>query len=177
MMMSALAAGGMLLLIDGKRLADENNPKGYYEYERVMQLSKGDSEWLLLARGKVIKVISALLEHLPDEYQYRVIFMEREMDEILDSQKRMLGRTSQGSQQPVSEDQIRNSYKTHLEKVKSWLADQSYIKTLFVSYNDAVFQPLDVFHDVADFLDGRVDPQAMTTVVDPTLYWEKKSRI
>lgn len=177
MMMSALAAGGMLLLFDGKRQADENNPKGYYEYEQVMQLAKGDYRWLTLAPGKAVKVISALLEHLPEAYQYRLIFMEREMEEILDSQKRMIGRTGQGSQQPVSEEQIRNSYKIHLQKVKSWLAEQSFIKTLFVSYNDAVFQPLSVFREVADFLDGRVDPQAMTTVVDPTLYREKKSRI
>ena len=173
MMMSALMAGGMQILTDGERQADENNPKGYYEYERVKQLSKGDFDWLELARGKAVKVISALLEYLPDDYQYRVIFMQRNMDEILRSQKRMLGRTGVRSQQEVSEDQFRLSYQAHLSHIKTWLADQSFIKTLFVSYNDAVNQPLHVFREVAYFLDAKVDPQAMTNIVDPTLCREK----
>ena len=35
MMMKMLEAGGMQILTDNLRTADENNPKGYYEYERV----------------------------------------------------------------------------------------------------------------------------------------------
>ena len=175
MMMSALAAGGMQLLDDGERQADENNPKGYYEFERVKQLPKGDIGWLKLARGKAVKVISGLLEYLPDHFAYRIIFMERDIDELLDSQKRMLGRKGIESQQPVSEDEIRHAYQAHLRGVHAWLADQGNIKTLLVSYNEAMANPYDVFHRIADFLEGRVDPRAMTTVVDPRLYREKKS--
>jgi len=174
MMMSALAAGGMQLLTDGERQADENNPKGYYEYERVKQLPKGDIGWLKLARGKAVKVISGLLEYLPDHYIYRIILMERDMDEILESQKRMLGRKGIESRQPVSEDELRRSYQAHLGVVRAWLADQVNIKTLWVSYNQAMANPYEVFHGIADFLEGRVDPRAMTTVVDPRLYREKK---
>ena len=134
MMMSALAAGGMKLLTDGVRRADENNPKGYYEFEWVKQLPNGDIEWLKLARGKAVKVISGLLEYLPDHYEYRIIFMERDMDEILESQKRMLGRKRIESQQSVSENDLRRSYRAHLGGVHAWLTDQENIKTLLVSY-------------------------------------------
>jgi len=89
MMMSALKAGGMKLLVDGKRRADENNPKGYYEYELVKQLPKRAHRWLGSAQGKALKIVSALLVYLPEHYRYRVIFVEREMEEILASQKRM----------------------------------------------------------------------------------------
>jgi hypothetical protein len=174
MMMGALGAGGMPLLTDGERRADENNPKGYYEFERVKQLPNGDIEWLKLARGKAVKVISGLLEYLPGHYEYRIIFMERDMDEILDSQKRMLGRKGTESQQPVSEVDLRRSYQAHLGGIHAWLADQGNIKTLSVSYNEVMAKPYDVFYGIADFLEGRVDPRAMTTVVDPRLYREKK---
>ena len=93
MMMKMLEAGGVKLLEDNKRCADEDNPKGYFEYEKVKNLQK-DSTWLSIARGKAIKIISMLLYHLPPVYRYRIIFMQRAMDEVLASQKRMLARRS-----------------------------------------------------------------------------------
>ena len=174
MMMSALKAGGMPLLTDEVREADPNNPKGYYEFERVKKLSKGDDAWLDSASGKAVKVISALLEYLPPDYQYQVIFMERNIHEILASQRRMLVRTGKEQQHPVADETIHQSYQNHLSEVKSWLADKDWIDTLYVSYNQILQQPLEEFNRVAKFLEDRVNPRAMAKVVEPSLYREKK---
>ncbi len=177
MMMSALKAGGMGLLVDEVRVPDENNPKGYYEYERVKKLSKGDTEWLDNARGKAVKIISPLLTHLPADYHYRVIFMERDIEEILASQERMLERTGKTEENQIPEGKMRQSYQDHLGEIVSWLADKSWIRTITLSYNDILSQPERHFRKVASFLDDIVDPQAMSRVVDPSLYREKISKL
>ena len=174
MMMSALAEGGMDLLTDQLRVADANNPMGYYEFERVKKLPKGDINWLHSAEGKAVKIISALLSYLPSSSKYRVIFMERDLDEILASQNRMLDRIGKETNDALSETELRLSYESHLSDVKTWLNNQDWVKTLFVSYNNVLCQPEDEFSRVAAFLDRKVDPVAMAHVVDPSLYREKK---
>jgi hypothetical protein len=173
MMMSALRAGGLPLLTDNARSADKNNPKGYYEFERVKKLQKGDVQWLPRACGKAVKIISALLEYLPETHHYRVIFMERDMDEILASQGRMLERDGNENQHPITDDEMRQSYENHLAEVKAWMGDKDWIQTLFVSYNEALQHPLLVFKRVSAFLDHHVDPEEMTRVVDQDLYRER----
>lgn len=173
MMMSALKAGGMTLLTDGIRTKDGNNPKGYFEYERVKKLSSGDVRWLGSAQGKAVKIISALLEYLPEGFEYRVIFMERNLSEILDSQHRMLVRDGRRVEKDLSDDDLRRSYEQHLYDVKAWLAVKLGLRTLFVSYNDILRQPEQEFEKVAEFLENRVDPRRMAEVVDPKLYREK----
>lgn len=173
MMMSALQAGGMVLLVDDIRGADWNNPKGYYEYERVKKLQKGDTEWLPKACGKVVKIISALIEYLPDTHHYQIIFMERDMDEILSSQKRMLGGDGLDEETNISDEEMRQSFESHLVDVKNWMKDKDWIQTLFVSYNKALQHPLQVFQQVSEFLDHRVDPKKMIKVVDSDLYRER----
>lgn len=177
MMMSALQAGGMPLVVDRVRAADANNPKGYYEFERVKQLPKGDARWLKDARGKAVKVISALLTFLPPEYEYRVIFMERDLDEIMASQQRMLARS--GKPDPSDHDNavVRESSRQHLEEIQTWLSAQDWIQTHTVSYNDILRFPEARFAEVADFLNNRVEPQAMASVVDPQLYREKQQDV
>ena len=90
MMMKMLEAGGIPPVTDELRTADDDNPKGYYEFERVKQMDKGDTAWVADAQGKVVKVISALLKHLPSSHNYQVIFLRRHMSEILASQRKML---------------------------------------------------------------------------------------
>lgn len=176
MMMAALKAGGLSLLTDQIRSADASNPKGYYEFERVKKLPEGDNQWLEDARGKVVKIISALLVHLPDVYSYRVIFMERDLDEILTSQARMLVRTGKESEYPISDQELRDSYQKHLEATHAWLAKQDWIETLYVSYNNILREPSEAFQQVARFLDGRVSSDAMVKAVDKSLYRERKDK-
>lgn len=173
MMMSALQAGGMPLLVDHIREADPNNPKGYFEFERVKQLPKGDFSWLRPARGKAVKVISALLEFLPEKFHYKVIFMERDMDEVLASQARMLARNGKQEDHPVSNDEIKQSYQAHLDKVLGLLAKGDWFQTLYVSYNDILCQPDLEFQKVANFLEVGLDPVRMAQIVDHGLYREK----
>lgn len=89
MMMKMLEAGGMKILTDSQRTADEDNPKGYYEFELV-KLIQRDKSWLPRAKGKVVKIISELLKNLPPDYQYKAIFMRRNLAEILAFQRQML---------------------------------------------------------------------------------------
>ncbi len=173
MMMSALQAGGLDLLVDDIRGADQNNPKGYYEYERVKKLQKGDTAWLPKACGKVVKIISALIEYLPETHHYQIIFMERKMDEILTSQDRMLAREGKENQRDISDDELRQTYEEHLAEVKAWMRDKDWIQTLFVNYNETLQRPLQVLKQVSAFLNHRVDPKQMIKIVDPNLYRER----
>jgi len=173
MMMSALKKGGMPVLVDNIRKADQNNPKGYLELERVKKLPKGDYDWLAIAQGKAVKIISALLTYLPECYQYKVIFLERDMDEILSSQQRMLERTNKIDEDNQSDEMLRQSYQEHIKEISTWLEDQDWLQTLYVSYNEILRQPDIEFQKIAVFLDQLVDPQMMAQVVDPELYREK----
>lgn len=169
MMMKALEAGGLPVLTDAQRAADEDNPKGYYEIERVKQLDKGDTAWVAEAQGQVVKVISALLEHLPPGYQYRVVFMQRALPEVLASQKKMLQRRGEPTDR-VSDEELARLFNKHLQKVETWLRAQPNFQVLYVDYNRMLADPLPHLHQVNQFLGGSLDEQRMAAVVDPALY-------
>lgn len=173
MMMKMLIAGGLPALTDGLRAADENNPKGYFELEQVKQLPGGDTGWVQTARGKVVKVISYLLESLPGEGSYRVIFMQRDLDEVLASQKRMLDRDGkpEGS---ANDEQMAELYEKHLTQVKAWMARQANVQVLFVNYNGVMQSGAEAAERVTRFLGGGLDTAAMAAVVDQALYRERK---
>jgi hypothetical protein len=175
MMMSALQAGGMPLVVDDIRQADPSNPKGYYEFERVKKLPKGDMAWLATSPGKAVKIISALLEYLPKGYSYRVIFMQRDLNEVMASQQRMMIRNGKEPGQSSAEEELSQSYAEHLAEVTRWLDGREDIQTLIVSYNDVLSDPTEQFQRLASFLDQKVDAAAMTKVVDPQLYREKSN--
>ena len=169
MMMKMLEAGGLPPLTDGEREADVDNPKGYYEYERVKKLDKGDTEWLVQAQGKVVKVISALLRHLPADNQYKIIFMERHMSEILASQRKMLIRRGEDPDK-MDEAQMAALFAKHLQTTLGWLAAQSNIDLLTLHYSDVLTDPETQARRVNAFLDNQLDQMAMALVVDPDLY-------
>lgn len=173
MMMKMLAAGGLPPLTDHQRTADEDNPKGYFEFERVKKLPEGDHAWLQDARGKVVKVISALLEHLPGEYNYRVIFMQRKMEEVLASQKQMLVRADKPTDK-VSDEDLAAMYARHLASVQTWLAARPNFRVLYVDYNDLLIRPEMHIPQINRFLGGHLDADKMANVVDPSLYRQRK---
>ena len=174
MMMKMLEVGGMMALTDEIREADPDNPKGYYEFERVKQLDKGDKEWVAEARGKVVKVISALLKHLPDTYQYKVIFMRRTIEETLRSQKKMMVRRGTDSDK-VNDAQMSALFQAHLKQVEAWLAKQPNVDVLYVSYNDMLVDPTGQAEAVNEFLHGALDIEKMVGVVDPKLYRNRQA--
>ncbi len=169
MMVKMLAAGGIEPMTDGLRQADDDNPNGYFELERVKKLREGDAAWLQDAPGKSIKVISALLEYLPPGYDYRVLFMQRNLGEVLASQRQMLANRGEASDQ-ASDEQMARRYLSHLEEIDAWLKTRRDIETLYVPYNRLVQDPLPYIQQVNAFLGGGLDLEAMAKVVDPKLY-------
>jgi hypothetical protein len=169
MMMQMLQAGGLAVLTDNLRQADADNPQGYYEFERVKVLPKGDSGWLAEAEGKAVKVISALLEHLPPGYDYRVIFMHRQMAEIMASQRRMLAHRGE-SPGEMGDEQLTRLFEKHLRKVRAWLLAQPNIALLEVDYNRLLETPGPYLRQINEFLGGTLDVAKMAAVVDPGLY-------
>ena len=173
MMMKMLEATGFNILTDNFRTADENNPGGYYEFERVKKLKEGDFDWLPLASGKVVKIISALLEFLPNRYQYKIIFMSRDMDEILASQKRMMVRNGKPDDQ-ISDEKLAEVYEKHLKKVAAWLERQPNMSILYVSYNHILQNPQPSLSQINQFLGGNLNVKAMLQEIDHKLYRERR---
>ncbi len=169
MMMKALEAGGVPMLSDNLRQADVDNPKGYYEFERVKKLPQGDTAWLAEAQGKGVKVISALLEYLPPDYTYRILFMQRALPEILASQKKMLERRGQDPNK-VSDEEMSRLFTQHVNKVQAWLATQPHIAVLDVDYNQMLAAPRPHLVMVDQFLGSSLDVDRMVAVVDQDLY-------
>jgi len=174
MMMKILESAGLEILTDNLRTADENNPKGYYEFERVKKLKAGDFDWLSLARGKVVKIISALLEYLPNQYQYKIIFMRRNMDEVLSSQRQMLVRDGIQDDK-VPDGKLAELYENHLKKIETWLEQQPNMRTLYISYNQVLLDPGPILYRINQFLGGNLDMKPMLQVVDQNLYRERRS--
>jgi LPS sulfotransferase NodH len=172
LMMSMLQAGGMDLLVDGVRTPDEDNPKGYYEFERVKQIDE-DQEWLQDAKGKAVKMIAELLRRLPPIHTYKVIFMRREIEEILASQRQMLIRRGEPTDKVRDEDMAR-MYRRHLGQVEAWIAEQPNVDTLYVSYNDLLSDPIPHVQRINEFLGGALNTDAMTGVIDRSLYRQRK---
>lgn len=176
MMMKMLEAGGIPPLTDALREADKDNPKGYYEFERVKQMDKGDTEWLPQAEGKVVKVISALLQHLPADYDYKVIFMERHMPEILASQRKMLVHRGEDADQ-MDDARMAELFAKHVANIKSWFGEQPNFDVLYVHYSAVLADPDREARRVSAFLDDRINPEPMAEVVDPDLYRNRRASL
>jgi hypothetical protein len=169
MMMKMLEAGGIPPVTDEIREADEDNPKGYYEFERVKQMDQGDTSWVVGAQGKVVKVISALLKHLPGDQQYRVVFVRRNMPEILASQRKMLIRRGEDPDK-MDDEQMTMLFEKHLRQVEEWLSAQPNFRVLYAHYTEVLTDPMPQIAKINEFLGGRLDAQSMATVVDRSLY-------
>lgn len=168
MMMKMLTAGGLEPLTDNIRVADEDNPKGYFEFERVKQIEH-DKAWLEDAQGRVVKLISALLKHLPPSYSYKVIFMRRAMPEILASQRQMLIRRGERAD-AVPDDKMAAMFDKHVAQVEAWLVAQPNIEVLYVSYNEVIRDSRPHAERINSFLGGTLKVDEMVDVVDRALY-------
>ena len=172
MMMRMLEAGGVPVLTDRIRTADADNPEGYYEFERVKQIEE-DKAWLPDAEGKVVKMIAALLKHLPPEYRYHVIFMRRKIEEVLASQREMLVRRGEPTD-AVPDERMAELFAKHVAQVEAWLAEQPNFKILYVDYGEVLAEPLAQAERVSQFLDCALDIEKMAGVVDPALYRQRR---
>ena len=170
MMMQMLHTGGLPCITDELREADISNPKGYFEFEKVKGL-RADNSWLPEAKGKVIKIISHFLACLPPELNYKIIFMERDLGEVLASQRKMLANQGQGEEN-LSDERLGQIFAQQLRQVKKMLADRQ-ISTLFLGYKDVLEDPVEVSTQLQAFLGNNLDQQAMRDVVDHNLYRQR----
>lgn len=167
MLMRMLEAGGLPSFTDGERTADEDNPRGYYELEAVKRTDKND-DWLDGAGGRAVKVISQLLGDLPTSRKYKVVFIRRNLDEILASQKKMLAR--RGEQNDSSDDEMKEMFVVHVDEIEAWLQNAEHMDVLYVSYNRIMSHPAPQAARINRFFGGFLDEDAMRSVVEPDLY-------
>lgn len=172
MMMQMLAAGGMTSLTDHVRPADDDNLRGYYEWEAIKKV-KEDAGCLEDAAGKAVKVIYRLLYDLPATNRYRVLLMTRPLEEVVASQAVMLKRRNKrGADVPAG--QLQQIFIKEIDRVRRWLAEQENFDVLEVPYAEAVANPHTQAERVRQFLDRPLDVAAMAAVVDRELYRQRK---
>ena len=174
MLMGMLAAGGLEVLTDGVRPPDDDNPRGYFELERVKQLQTGmNTAWLRDARGKCVKVISYFLKHLPAGEHYRIVFVRRNLAEVLASQRRMLERRGESGGDATEEGRLERAFAAHLTRVERELTARADSAVLYVDYRAAIEHPRTVAEEVNRFLDERLDVDRMVAAVDLRLYRQR----
>jgi hypothetical protein len=151
------------------RSADEDNPKGYFEDERIKALGQStDKAWLRRARGRAVKVISYLLKDLPPDNNYKVIFLRRDLREVLASQEKMLERRNEVDES--GDERMLELWENHLWRVKYLLKHADQFETLEVAYSDVIGDPIREARRIRDFLDLKADPETMAAAVDENLY-------
>ena len=175
MMMKMLDAAALPIMTDEIRKADVDNPKGYYEFERVKDLEKEpDKSWVREARGRVLKVISFLIKDLPDDNFYRIIFMRRDLGEVLASQNKML--VNRGEDNPADDRTMTDAYLNHLAAVRILVRKRANMEMVEIFYDQTVKDPAATAHAVNAFLGGTLNEAAMVSAVDAELYRNRKGK-
>jgi len=175
MMMKMLERGGIPPLTDHEREANIDNPKGYYEFERVKKLPE-DTGWLEQAKGKAVKVLAELIKHLPEGYEYKVVFMERHLEEIIESQKKMLLRKGEDPDD-VSDEELYDMFIKYRAMLKEHIKEHPRMEAIYISYNDMIHEPEEHIRRLDLFLDGGLDTNEMVEVVDEDLYRNRADEI
>ncbi|SMX34754.1 sulfotransferase family protein [Actibacterium lipolyticum] len=168
MMMRMLEAGGIPPVVDHARKPNDDNPLGYYEFEPVKAL-KEDKSWVAPSCGKVVKVIYKLVYDLPANVNYRVVFMQRELEEVLASQETMMRRDGLDPD-TIGRDILLQLFQTEVFEFRRWADAQPNIKMFYADYRQVVADPATKATQIADFLGSGLDHMAMAQVVDPNLY-------
>ena len=173
MMMKMLEAGGMEIISDNIRSADDDNPRGYYEFERVKKLKDGDFEWLKDAQGKVVKIISALLENLPADYSYRIILCAGTWTKYwLPKNKCWFGEVNPRIRSTIRPWPI--YLLNTLTISKTGIASQANIETIYINYNQILNDPNHLTKEVVKFLGDNLDVLPMLGIIDHNLYRQRQ---
>ncbi len=172
LMMQILDKAGLPLLIDGVRTADTSNPKGYYEYEPVKNLAN-ESAWLDEAKGKVLKVVSQLLFQLPDRFNYKLIFMKRDLEEVIASQQKMIALSKNIPLSKTYPTHLEMAYKKNLERVNSWQQQKNNVECLYLEHSELLNNPEKPLSALRDFLGIDMDVNTLQKVIDKSLHRSK----
>lgn len=175
LMMQMLEAADIPIVTDAARGADESNPKGYYEDKRIKGLGAAKAEdraWITQETGKAIKIVAPLLGHVPASVPSRIIFMQRSLDEILESQGNMLARDGK-SKEAGNDLSIAKAFALTVGNVGNFVAQREKTEILPIDYSETVADPKGTAEKVAKFLGSELDIEKMAAVVDPSLYRSK----
>jgi hypothetical protein len=172
--MKMLESGGLPIMTDGERKADVDNPNGYYEVERVKHLEKEtDKSWVREARGKVLKVISFLLKDLPDDNAYQVLFLRRDLDEVIASQDKMIARL--GTQNASADGEaMKEAYRNDIVRARLHCKGRPNFRYMEVHYRHTIDDPAATAHAVNGFLGGKLDESKMRQAVQAELYRNRR---
>lgn len=173
MMMQMLEAGGLPIFSDDKRSADANNEKGYYEHEAVKSLIQ-NKKWLPEAKGKVVKVVANLLPHLPPRFKYKVVFIDRDLHEVLASQHKMLHRMGKKSNDEVYPIGLMQAFEQQVSSAKQWASRQANVEIIYLRHRDVIDNPFGAALKLQDFFNNQLLPELMAQVVDSKLHREQK---
>jgi len=168
MMMRMLAAGGIEPLVDHERAPDTDNPLGYYEFQRVKTLRQ-DSSWVAQARGKALKVIYKLVYDLPADISYRIVFLERDLDEVLASQEAMMRRSGLDPDQ-IGHEVLIKLFQAEIFAFRRWAEAQANVRIFYANHARVIADPKKAAQEIAQFLGLPMDTAAMAEVVTPELH-------
>jgi hypothetical protein len=168
MMMQVLQAGGVSVVSDEFRPADDSNIAGYHEDQRVMRLHL-DNSWIPSIKGRAVKIVAPLIRHLPlaPDLNYGVILMLRDIREILRSQQDMLtrlGHTTDG----LAAEQIAAAWNEQIKSLRRLLAARN-IPVLPLEYRHCLLDPHGTAEAVRRFIGAPLDTKAMAQVIQPAL--------
>jgi predicted AlkP superfamily phosphohydrolase/phosphomutase/tetratricopeptide (TPR) repeat protein len=173
MTMQLLAAAGIEPYTDLKRGADTDNPRGYFEHENAARLHQ-DASWISAARGKAVKIVAHLLPYLAAGEEYRIVFMHRDLNEVVASQRAMLARLARTGAR-LDDRVLARTYTRQLVQVQTWLRRRPEIQVLPVGYADALRDPAGTCARLAGFLGQPFDESAAAMAVDPALRRQKQA--
>lgn len=167
MMMQILYYGGMDVAFDTKREPDEHNPKGYFELEggKIINRLMDGTFPMEKYDEKVIKVTAYGLKFLPPR-EYKIIYMMRDIDEIMASMEKMAGTVDREVERPVFEKL--NRYTMNLME---WREDMEYIA---VRYDKVIDEPAGEIKKINEFLGGKLNEKEAIKAVDRRLYRNRK---
>ncbi len=175
LLMQMLEAGGLPIQTDGIRQADPNNPLGFFEWEPIKRVPQEpellDEPGL---EGKGIKIISALLPHLPPPHRYRVLFMMRPIAEVAQSQIRMLER---GGESPeIEREALERQLLAHRHSCLQYIDRAPNFEVLRVPFRRLFEDAPQVVGEIEKFIGSEQLPLAerMLSVIDSRLYREKQ---
>jgi len=171
LLMQILEAGGVPMAYDtASRPPDDNNPRGYFELEGGKIISRLMNGTFPLAdhKGRFIKITAFGLKFLPAG-NYRIVYTERNIEEVLDSMEKMA----------KLEDQDREETKASFIKLNDMIKDlitkRRDIQVLFVNYNQIVADPKGQVRKIAEFLGQKdINQAAMVAAVDAKLYRKRR---
>jgi len=167
MMMQMLDAGGLPIFTDNMRKKDADNPRGYFELEKVKTLPK-NSGWIREAEGRAVKIVAQLLRYLNQGCRYRIIYMERDLEEVIRSQAKMLASHGKDGAS-ISDERLSDIFASQEKIIKSMLVAKN-LAVLYVRYQACIEDPKRIVREVNEFLGGSLDETAMTNAVVPDLY-------